>query len=558
MTEGQAAAPGQPGPPASLSRAAAPVPPTKVPPVPATWQAAPRLRRLAAIGVAVVIAAVVTRHASLLLLGAPALAALAAARRGTRPASVDAGVTAAPARCFEGEDVEIVATVETPVDEVTFRIAPGPAVTLVEGAVTQVAVSGQPARARWVLQPHAWGRHRLAVVTARCTDGMGQAGLTLQPGPVEVFPHPPPARATLLPADLLRRIGEHTAAVPGAGIEFSGIRGYQPGDRLRDVNWAVTSRLAQPHVNQRAALRAADLVIMIDAFSDVGPPGDTTLDAAVRGAAGLATAYLRTGDRVGIVVLGGVLKWLAPAPGNRQFFRIVEMAFGVRFASEATPDLDRVPRTALPPRALVVLFSPLLDRRALNAVTDLRQRGVSLVVVDVLQHEPPAEPRLPLAQLAVRLWRLDAPTATLAPLNELQGHEGPVTALDNVPSAKGQIVSGSQDGSLRLWDLETGRSIREFKHGAPISAVAVRPDGKRFATAAADNAAKLWDASDGKEIAQLKGDRYAREFAADRTRTLTFAGSEVDFHAPLLHRCAMGSFRQISASYDLAQAIVAR
>src|SRR5207247_1856439 len=83
----------------------------------------------------------------------------------------------------------------------------------------------------------------------------------------------------------------------GAGIEFFGIRGYQPGDRLRDLNWAVTSRLGQPHVNQRAALRAADLVIMIDAFSDVGPPGDTSLDLAVRGAAGLATAYLRTGDR---------------------------------------------------------------------------------------------------------------------------------------------------------------------------------------------------------------------------------------------------------------------
>jgi uncharacterized protein (DUF58 family) len=244
-------------------------------------------------------------------------------------------------------------------------------------------------------------------VAVRFTEGTGQASVMLRAGPVEVFPHPPPTRATLLPADLLRRIGEHTAAVPGAGIEFFGIRGYQPGDRLRDLNWAVTSRLAQPHVNQRSALRAADLVIMIDAFSDVGPPGDTTLDVAVRGAAGLATAYLRTGDRVGVVVLGGVLNWLAPAPGNRQFFRIVEMAFGVRFPSEATPDLDRVPRTALPPRALVVLFSPLLDRRALNAVTDLRQRGVTLVIVDVLRQEPPAEPRLPMSQLALRLWRLD-------------------------------------------------------------------------------------------------------------------------------------------------------
>jgi uncharacterized protein (DUF58 family) len=408
---GPAVTPGRPAEPARPAKRppgdvpAAPVPATA--PIPATWQATPRLRRLAAIAVAVVLAAVLTRHASLLLLGAPALAALAAASRGTRPRALDGGAAAAPARCFEGEDVEIVATMATPVDEVTFRLEPGPAVTLVDGPVTQVAMAGEPATVRWVLRPHAWGRRQLAVVAARCTDGMGQARVTLRPGLVEVFPHPPPARATLLPADLLRRIGEHTAAVPGAGIEFSGIRGYQPGDRLRDVNWAVTSRLGQPHVNQRAALRAADLVIMIDAFSDVGPPGDTTLDVAVRGAAGLATAYLRTGDRVGVVVLGGVLKWLAPSPGNRQFFKIVEMAFGVRFLSEATPDLDRVPRTALPPRALVVLFSPLLDRRALNAVTDLRQRGVSLVVVDVLQHEPPADPRLPMSQLAVRLWRLD-------------------------------------------------------------------------------------------------------------------------------------------------------
>ena len=375
--------------------------------LPVTWQAAPRLRRLATIAVVVVIAAVLSRHASLLLAGAPALAALAASRRGTRPEALDASVTAAPARCFEGEDVEVIATLTTPMDEVTLRIEPGPAVELGEGPPTQVVVAGQPARVRWVLRPNAWGRHVICTVTVECTDGVGETSLALRPEQIEVFPHPPPTRATLLPADLLRRIGEHTAAAPGAGIEFFGIRGYQPGDRLRDLNWAVTSRLGQPYVNQRAALRAADLVIMIDAFSDVGPPGDTTLDLAVRGAAGLATAYLRTGDRVGVVVLGGVLNWLAPSPGNRQFFRIVEMSFGVRFPSEAVPDLDRVPRTALPPRALVVLFSPLLDRRALNAVTDLRQRGVSLVIVDVLTHEPPAERRLPIAQLAVRLWRLD-------------------------------------------------------------------------------------------------------------------------------------------------------
>jgi uncharacterized protein (DUF58 family) len=295
-------------------------------------------------------------------------------------------------------------------------------------------IGAEAAQARWVVSPRAWGRYPLCTVRVRCrTGGAGQVDLTLRPALAEVFPHPPPARAVLLPPDLLRRIGDHTAAAPGAGIEFFGIRGYRPGDRLRDMNWRVTSRRGQPHVNQRAALRAADLVVVVDAFSDVGPPGDTTLDVAVRGAAGLATAYLGTGDRAGVVVLGGMLKWLAPAPGSRQFFRIVEMAFGMRFFSEVTPDLDRVPRVALPPRALVVLFSPLLDRRAISAVADLRQRGVSLIVVDVLRHEPPTDPRLPMSALAVRLWRLDrsALRASLASLGV------PVLAWDSGTGLEG-------------------------------------------------------------------------------------------------------------------------
>jgi uncharacterized protein (DUF58 family) len=366
-----------------------------------------------------VVAAVLTRHAGLLLLGAPALAALAASGYGKRPPVPAGSLTTTPLRCFEDEEVEVVATLSVPVDEATFHLEPGPAVTITEGTAAQIVIGEQEVQARWVLRPHAWGRHMLCTVRVRCrTEGAGQVDLTLRPALAEIFPHPPPARATLLPADLLRRIGDHTAAAAGAGIEFHGIRGYQPGDRLRDVNWSVTSRLGRPFVNQRAALRAADLIVMVDAFSDVGPPGDTTLDIAVRGAAGLATAYLATGDRVGVVVLGGVLKWLAPAPGSRHFFRIVEMAFGVRFASEVNPDLDRVPRTALPPHSLVVLFTPLLDRRAINAVTDLRQRGVSLIVVDVLRHEPPADLRLPVSSLAVRLWRLDreALRASLATL----------------------------------------------------------------------------------------------------------------------------------------------
>ena len=66
----------------------------------------------------------------------------------------------------------------------------------------------------------------------------------------------------------------------------------------------------------------------------------------------------------------------------------------------------------------MVVFSPLVDPRAFGAVTDLRQRGFPMIVVDTLRDEPPAEPRLAAAGLALRLWRLDR-AATHAALADL-------------------------------------------------------------------------------------------------------------------------------------------
>ena len=102
----------------------------------------------------------------------------------------------------------------------------------------------------------------------------------------------------------------------------------------------------------------------------------------------------------------------------RQFYRIAELMLRARYDSWVTPDLGRIPRTALPPGTLVVLFSPMLDPRGLAAVTDLRQRGFPLIVVDTLRDEPPAAPRPAEAALALRLWRLDR-AATRSALRHL-------------------------------------------------------------------------------------------------------------------------------------------
>ncbi|WP_300614214.1 DUF58 domain-containing protein, partial [Trebonia sp.] len=354
-----------------------------------------------------------------LLLGAPALGALALLPRGRRPAQLPVTVRLSPARCFEGEDVRLAVSVGVAagagagvrLDEVTFTVSPADGVSVwpADGPATQTVLDATRACAAWTLRPDRWGRRESATVSVTCRAGMGawQTSLLARPGMLDVFPRAPRVRPRLVPPELLRRIGEHAGRASGDGTEFAGIRPYVPGDPLRDVNRPVSIRRRQWHVNQRAASRAADLVVMIDVFDDIGPPGDSTLDLAVRGAAALVAAYLRISDRAGLVVLGGLLRWLAPAPGDRHFYRIAAIMLDARHHSYVSPDLNRIPRQALPPGALVVAFTPLLDPRALTALTDLRQRGFALAVVDTLRHEPPVAARASADALALRVWRLE-------------------------------------------------------------------------------------------------------------------------------------------------------
>jgi uncharacterized protein (DUF58 family) len=381
---------------------------------PVRWLPAPRTRNLATAALLALAAAIVTGHPALVLLAAPALGALALMPRRPRAGELAVDVTRSGSRCFEGEEVTITATVRAagprPLDEVTIRLDAAPQVVLAEpGRRAQTFLAAGRPSARWVLRPARWGRYSPGTVQVTCRSGFGgfQARVPVSLDPLEVFPRPARMRARVVPAELLRRIGEHTGRAVGEGVEFAGIRPYVPGDQLRDVNRAVSIRRGQLHVNQRAAARAADLVVMIDAFGDSGAVSERAMDVAVHGAAALVTAYLRVADRAGLVVLGGMLRWLGPASGDRQFYRIAEMMLAARYDSFVTPDVGRIPRTALPPGTLVVVFSPLLDPRGLGAVTDLRQRGFPLILIDTLRDEPPEGTGSPNARLARRIWRLD-------------------------------------------------------------------------------------------------------------------------------------------------------
>jgi len=65
-----------------------------------------------------------------------------------------------------------------------------------------------------------------------------------------------------------------------------------------------------------------------------------------------------------------------------------------------------------------------------------------------------------------------------------------------------QVLTGSLDGTARLWDAQTGQELRRFEgHTEPVWSVAFSPDGRQVLTGSLDKTARLWDAQTGRLIA---------------------------------------------------------
>src|SRR5262249_22162873 len=86
-------------------------------------------------------------------------------------------------------------------------------------------------------------------------------------------------------------------------------------------------------------------------------------------------------------------------------------------------------------------------------------------------------------------------------LRDLVGHADSVTACAVAPDGR-RVVSASADRTLKIWDLETGRSLATLRqHADSVTACAVTPDGRRVVSASADRTLKIWDLETGRSLA---------------------------------------------------------
>jgi uncharacterized protein (DUF58 family) len=185
------------------------------------------------------------------------------------------------------------------------------------------------------------------------------------------------------------------------------MRPWAPGDPLKRVNWRASARRNDLWVNESHPERNTDVILFVDSFAEARGRGTGTLDLAVRATAALADVYVRRRDRVGLISFGGILRWLEPGMGTVQLYRIVDALLDTQIIlSYYWSELDRIPRRTLPPNALVIALSPLLDRRSVDALLDLRARGYDLSVVDVSPVPFTRRPASGVDAIAYDLWIL--------------------------------------------------------------------------------------------------------------------------------------------------------
>jgi uncharacterized protein (DUF58 family) len=366
---------------------------------------------LAAVGL---VAALALRLEELVVVAAPFALLPAVSLLLARSPQIEADVQLERERALEGEELEarVELAAETGAAELEVLLELPRGIGVADGDDPAAVSIGNEDRRRLQLRLRCerWGGYRVGRVFLRAHDRFGFVSWEWQVdrrSPLKVYPREEFIRDLLQPLETQVYSGHHVSRQRGEGIEFADLRLFVPGDHVRHVNWRATARRGDLWVNEQHAERNADVLLFVDTFTEASHEGRSTLDLALRAAASLTARYLQQKDRVGFVTFGGMLNWLLPATGTVQLYRLVDSLIDTQIVlNYAWRDIDVLPRRTLPPKAMVIALTPLLDDRAAGALLDLRARGFDLVVVEISPQSFMPAPSGEVPVLARRVWEL--------------------------------------------------------------------------------------------------------------------------------------------------------
>lgn len=331
-----------------------------------------------------------------LVLAAPFAAVLLLGLRSVHPIEVTGQISYDKLTSLEGDEVDGRIEVVRPRGTITTISVDNrsgwTAVDPEPSLVWTVGTAGDKVTAPFTVRAETWGRHRLGAVnlSLRAPLGVTVWELVIDASPsFNVLPNPEHLRR-LLPAPASQSAaGVHISRLVADGFDFAELRPFAAGDRLRDVNWRASARFEQLQTNRRHPDRSGELVLLLDTFADgIGTTSVTAqaaLTRAARAAWSVAQLHLDVQDRVGLAAQGRIVTQLRPRSGDRARYDLLGTLLsigGLVAAGESSH--SRQPLSRLPPNALILAFTSLIDHRFMLDVLALHRAGRPVMVVQIV------------------------------------------------------------------------------------------------------------------------------------------------------------------------------
>lgn len=98
--------------------------------------------------------------------------------------------------------------------------------------------------------------------------------------------------------------GHHSALRHGRGWEFMDLAPYQPGDDVREIDWAATARTGSPIIKRHEATANLQVMLVVDTGREMGalaPSGETKEEVALAACEAIAWLSAARGDQIGLV-----------------------------------------------------------------------------------------------------------------------------------------------------------------------------------------------------------------------------------------------------------------
>jgi uncharacterized protein (DUF58 family) len=160
--------------------------------------------------------------------------------------------------------------------------------------------------------------------------------------------------------------GEHGSVVPGAGIEFSQFRSYQPGDDLRRVDWKLYARSDRYYVRESDIETNVSVRFLLDASESMAHTegGITKFDYARFLIASLSYLAVSQGDAVSLHSINEIDSTILPARQGRQHLHRLLHELEELKPSARFPEWNAIEQAmvALSRRELILVVSDMHER----------------------------------------------------------------------------------------------------------------------------------------------------------------------------------------------------